>query len=110
MIGRLLTYCRLAVMACWDAALTRPGLALGALLLSAGAGVVFSAMLGSIILYLQGEKRSDDLAYLALGLLLVLSLIMFSLHRLLGSRQAIEVEFWKLKAKLSNGEDAEEDQ
>lgn len=106
MIRRGLTLCREAVQALWVAGLTRPGLALGALALSAGAGVVFSAMLASIILYLQTEKRSDDLAMLAGGLLLVLSLIMFSLHRLLGSKQAIELEFWKIKAKVENGEDA----
>lgn len=105
MIRRGLTLCREAVQTIWAASLTRPGLALGALGLSAGAGVVFSAMLASIILYLQTEKRSDDLAMLAGGLLLVLGLIMFSLHRLLGSKQAIELEFWKIKAKVSNGED-----
>lgn len=105
MIRRGLSLCRMAIVALWTAALTRPGLALGALALSAGAGVVFSAMLGSIILYLQAEQRSDDLAMLAGGLLLVLSLIMFSLHRLLGSKQAIELEFWKIRAKVENGED-----
>lgn len=87
------------------ALLTRPGLAAGALLLSLGAGAVFSTMLASIIAYLQNEKRSDDLAYLAFGLLAVLALTMWSLHRLLGSKLAIDVELWKLRAKFAQGED-----
>ncbi len=87
------------------ALLTRPGLAAAALLLSLGAGVVFSTMLASIIAYLQGEKRSDDLAYLAFGLLAVLALTTWSLHRLLGSKLAIDVELWKMKAKFAQGDD-----
>lgn len=87
------------------ALLTRPGLAAGALLLSLGAGIVFSTMLASIIAYLQSEKRSDDLAYLSFGLLAVLALTMWSLHRLLGSKLAIDVELWKMKAKFAQGED-----
>lgn len=87
------------------ALLTRPGLAAAALVLSLGAGIVFSTMLASIIAYLQSEKRSDDLAYLAFGLLAVLALTMWSLHRLLGSKLAIDVELWKLRATFAQGED-----
>ncbi len=87
------------------ALLTRPGLAAAALLLSLGAGIVFSTMLASIIAYLQNANRSDDLAYLAFGLLAVLALTMWSLHRLLGSKLAIDVELWKMKAKFAQGED-----
>lgn len=87
------------------ALLTRPGLAAGALLLSLGAGIVFSTMLASIIAYLQSEKRSDDLAYLAFGLLGVLALTMWSVHRLLGSKLAIDVELWKLRAKFAQGDE-----
>lgn len=85
--------------------LTRPGLAAAALMLSLGAGIVFSTMLASIIAYLQNEKRSDDLAYLAFGLLAVLALTMWSLHRLLGSKLAIDVELWKMRATFKQGDE-----
>lgn len=85
--------------------LTRAGLAAAALVLSFGAGIVFSAMLASIIRYLQTERESDHLAYLAFGLLGVLAITMWSLHRLLGSKQALDVEFWKFKASMTQGDD-----
>jgi hypothetical protein len=104
-LGVFVWYIRDHLPALGAALLTRPGLAAGALLLSLGAGAVFSVMLASIIAYLQSEKRSDDLAYLAFGLLAVLALTMWSLHRLLGSKLAIDLELWKLRAKFAQGDE-----
>jgi hypothetical protein len=88
-----------------EACLKREGLAFLAFCASFGAGVVLTAMLAWNILYLQEEKRSDDIAYLAFGMLALLGITQLSLHRLLGSKQAIQLEFWKLKATMSQGDD-----
>lgn len=85
-----------------EACLKREGLAFGAFLLSAGAGPVLCAMLFWAMRHLADNERHEAIENLAYGLLLTLSLLMWSLHRLLGSKQAIEVEFWKLKAKMSH--------
>ncbi len=89
-----------------EACLKREGLAFFALVLSGGAGVVFTILLAAAMWWLKGAKQWEAIANLAYGLLVTLGLVMFSLHRLLGSKQAIEVEFWKLKAKLSQGDDS----
>lgn len=88
-----------------EACLKREGLAFLALVLSGGAGVMLTLMLAVAMKVLTGAERWAAIENIAYGLLLTLGLLMFSLHRLLGSKQAIEVEFWKLKAKLSQGED-----
>jgi hypothetical protein len=88
-----------------EACLKRECLAFLALCLSGGAGVTMTAMLAWAMSMLQGAAQWEAIANIAYGLLLTLGLLMFSLHRLLGSKQAIEVEFWKLKAKLSQGDD-----
>lgn len=88
-----------------EACLRREGLAFLAFVASVGGGVVLTAMLAWNIRFLQGEHRTDEIALLSYGLLVLLGLMMMSLHRLLGSKQAIELEFWKLKASISNGDD-----
>lgn len=90
-----------------EACLKREGLAFGAFMLSAGAGPVLTAMLFWAMVKLEAAQQWEAIANLAYGLLLTLGLLMWSLHRLLGSKQAIELEFWKIKAKMShegNGE------
>lgn len=82
--------------------LSRPGLAAAALVLTFGAGAVFSTLLASIIMYLQERGESDALANLAYGLLGVLALLLWSLHRLLGSKQAIDLELWKFRARMQS--------
>lgn len=87
------------------ACLRREGLAFLAFIGATAAVVVLSAFLAWNIRYLQIEKRSDDIAYLSFGLLVLFGIAQLSLHRLLGSRQALQVEFWKLKATMNQGED-----
>jgi hypothetical protein len=88
-----------------EACLKREGLAFLAFLLSAGAGPVLCLMLFWAMQRLAGAEQWDAIANLAYGLLLTVALLMWSIHRLLGSKQAIELEFWKLKAKLSQGDE-----
>ncbi len=87
-----------------EACLKREGLAFLALVLSGGAGVVFTGLLGAAMWWLKDAEQWEAIANLAYGLLVTLGLVMFSLHRLLGSKQAIELEFWKIRAKLSQGD------
>lgn len=88
-----------------EACLRREGLAFGAFLLSAGAGPVLTIMLFRAMVWLREAQQWEAIANLAYGLLLTLGLLMWSVHRLLGSKQAIELEFWKLKAKLTQGDE-----
>ena len=87
------------------ACLRREGLAFLAFCGASGAGVVLAALLAWNIRYLQQQHRSDDIAYLSFGLLILFGITQLSLHRLLGSKQAIELEFWKLKASINQGSD-----
>lgn len=87
------------------ACLKREGLAFLAFLGASGAGVVLTILLAWNIRYLQLDHRSDDIAYLSFGLLLLFGITQLSLHRLLGSKQAIELEFFKLKASINQGGD-----
>jgi hypothetical protein len=66
---------------------------------------VIAIMLAFNIYYLQGKSQTDDIANLSYGLLVLFGVTQLSLHRLLGSKQAIELEFWKLKATINQGED-----
>ncbi len=88
-----------------EACLKREGLAFFALVLSGGAGVTLTVMLAWAMSMLGAAEQWAAIENIAYGLLGSLFLMMWSLHRLLGSKQAIEVEFWKLKAKLSQGDD-----
>lgn len=90
------------------ACLRREGLAFLAFVGASGAGVVLAILLAWNISYLQAEHRSDDIARIAYGLLVCFGITQLSLHRLLGSKQAIELEFWKLKANISQGEEEKE--
>lgn len=88
-----------------NAGLTREGLAFGAFLLSAGAGPILTAMLFWAMVQLDHAGKHDEIFKLACGLLLTLGLQMWSVHRLLGSKQAIEAEFLALKLKMVSGGD-----
>lgn len=90
-----------------EACLKREGLAFLAFLASFGCGVVMTAMLAWAMAMLRGAAQWEAIANLAYGLLATLFVVLLSLHRLLGSRQAIELEFWKLKAKFNQGEDGD---
>jgi hypothetical protein len=85
--------------------LTNEGLKFFAFCGATGAGVAMSAYLVWNTAYLHAAKKDDYVFYLAAGSMLLLGLTQLSLHRLLGAKQAIEIEFWKLKAKLSQGDD-----
>lgn len=87
------------------ACLRREGLAFLAFIAATGAGVILTGYLIWNTAYLHAQHRSDDVAYLAFGSLALIGVMQLSLHRLLGSRQAIEIEFWKLKASINQGED-----
>jgi hypothetical protein len=86
--------------------LTNEGLKFFAFCGATGAGVAMSAYLVWNTAYLHAAKKDDYVFYLAAGSMLLLGLTQLSLHRLLGAKQAIEIEFWKLKAKLSQGDDS----
>lgn len=87
------------------ACLTNEGLKFFAFCGATGAGVALTAYLVWNTAYLHAAKKDDYVFYLAAGSMALLGLTQLSLHRLLGAKQAIEIEFWKLKAKLSQGDD-----
>ena len=87
------------------ACLRREGLAFLAFCGASGAGIVLTALLAWNIRYLQEQNRADDIAYLSFGLLALFGITQLSLHRLLGSKQAIELEFFKFKASMNQGGD-----
>lgn len=88
-----------------EACLRREGLAFIAFVFAVGMAVVLTCLLVWNIGYLQEKDRTDDIAYLSFGILALFGIVQLSMHRLLGSRQAIEVEFWKLRAKIDQGDD-----
>jgi hypothetical protein len=69
----------------------------------AGAGVAL--LLAANIWFLQSKGETDAIANLSYGLLVLFAVTQLSLHRLLGSKQAIELEFWKLKATINQSGD-----
>lgn len=89
-----------------EACLKKEGLAFVALMVSLTGAGVLSFMLWGNLLYFRAAKATDALFYLSCGMLALIGIVFMSAHRLLGSKQAIEIEFWKLKAKLSQGDDA----
>lgn len=86
------------------ACLRREGLAFLAFCGASGAGVVIALLLAWDIYFLQGKGQTDVIANLSYGLLILFGITQLSLHRLLGSKQAIELEFWKLKASINQGD------
>lgn len=70
-----------------------------------GAGMALTVYLIWNTAYLHEHQQDQPVFYLAAGSMALLGLTQLSLHRLLGAKQAIEIEFWKLKAKLSQGDD-----
>jgi uncharacterized membrane protein len=87
------------------ACLKKEGLAFFAFIGASGAGVAVAVMLGWNIWFLQREHRGDEIANLSYGLLVLFAVTQLSLHRLLGSKLAIEAEVLSAKLKLSQGED-----
>lgn len=86
------------------ACLRKEGLTFCAFIAAVGAGMTLTVLLGWNISYLHGREQDEAVTNIAYGLLLTVGITQLSLHRLLGSRQAIELEFWKLKAKLNQGD------
>lgn len=99
-----LTFWQFCIAVC-RACLKREGLAFLAFCGASGAGVVIACMLAWNISFLQAKSQTDDIANLSYGLLVLFGVTQLSLHRLLGSKQAIELEFWKLKASINQGGD-----
>ena len=93
------------IVAVCRACLRKEGLAFFAFVAAVGAGAVMTAMLAWNVYFLQGHDRTDEIANLAYGMLVLIAVTQLSLHRLLGSKQSIELEFWKLKANMKQGED-----
>lgn len=87
------------------ACLHKEGLAFLAFVGAVGAGAVMTAMLAWNIHYLQGKDQTEAIANLAYGMLILIAVTQLSMHRLLGSKQAIALEFWKLKATMNQGDD-----
>lgn len=85
--------------------LTAEGLKFFAFCGATGAGIALTAYLVWNTAYLHAHQRHDQVFYLAAGSMALLGLTQLSLHRLLGARQAIEIEFWKLRAKIAQGDD-----
>ena len=85
------------------ACLKKEGLAFCAFIAASGAGAVMTLLLAWNIHYLHEKQATDAVTNIAYGLLATIAITQLSLHRLLGSKQAIEVEFWRLKAKLNQG-------
>lgn len=86
--------------------LSNEGLKFFAFCGATGAGMALTVYLIWNTQFLHEHKKTDYVFYLAVGSMTLLGLTQLSLHRLLGAKQAIEIEFWKLKAKLSQGDDA----
>lgn len=91
------------------ACLRKEGLAFCAFLGAVGAGMVLTVLLAWNIRYLHQREQDEAITNIAYGLLLTVAITQLSLHRLLGSKQAIELEFWKLKAKLNQGDSDAQD-
>lgn len=87
------------------ACLEKAGLAFLALCASVGGGIALTAMLAYAMLALEGAAQWEAIANLAYGLLILLGLVMLSLHRLLGSKLSLDLEFWKLKAGFKQGDE-----
>jgi hypothetical protein len=86
------------------ACLRKEGLAFFAFIGACGAGAVMTALLAWNIFFLQGREQTEAIANLAYGMLVLIAVTQLSLHRLLGSKQSIELEFWKLKATMNQGD------
>lgn len=90
-----------------EACLRKEGLAFVALMVSlTGTGIITFMLYGNL-LYFRAQTATEQLFYLSCGMLFLIGIMFMSAHRLLGSKQAIELEFWKLKASISQGEDDE---
>lgn len=89
-----------------EACLRKEGIAFVALMVSLfGVGILTLMLYGNLV-YFRAARATDELFYLSSGMLGLIGIVFMSAHRLLGSKQAIEGEFWKLKFKMSQGEDA----
>lgn len=91
----------LFIVAVCRACLRKEGLAFFAFVGATVAGAGVALALGFNIYYLQTQSATDDIANLSYGLLVLFAVTQLSLHRLLGSKQSIELEFWKLKATMN---------
>lgn len=99
--GARWTEFKLGLAAC----LRRETLAFLAFVAAVAGGAVLTGLLFWSMIALREARQWEYIGNIAYGLLLVVGVVMISLHRLLGSKQAIELEFWKLKASITQGED-----
>lgn len=88
-----------------EACLKKEGLAFVALMVSLVGTGLLTAMFWRNLIYFREQKATDELFFLSCGMLALIAITFMSTHRLLGSKQAIEAEFWKLKVKLNQGDD-----
>lgn len=85
------------------ACLTDAGIKFVALMVSLGGAGIISFMLWGNLIHLRAENQHDSIFYLSGGMLLLIGVVLMSSHRLLGSKMALEGEFWKLKFKMHQG-------
>ena len=95
-------YLRRVLSKLWLAGLTRPGLNFIALLAQVGGAAVLTTMLGFALYSLISASQWEPVSMLAYGLLVTVALVIWGMGRLLAGKQAIELELWKVKAKLSS--------
>lgn len=88
-----------------EACLKKEGLAFIALMVSLFGTGILTALYAINLEFLRANGKTDEIFYLNCGQLVLISFVFMSCHRLLGAKQAIEIEFWKLKAKMSQGDD-----
>lgn len=99
-----MTFWQFFVAVC-RACLKREGLAFFALVVSLGAAIVLSFFLYGNLLYFRAHGSTDQLFYLSCGMLALISIVLISSHRLLGSKLAIEAEVLSAKLKIDQGGD-----
>jgi hypothetical protein len=94
------------IVAVCRACLRREGLAFFALAISLGGAGVLSFFLYGNLLYFRQHGATNELFYISCGMLALISIVLISSHRLLGSKLAIEAEVLSAKLKIEQGDDS----
>lgn len=89
------------------ATLRKEGLTFFAFIGAVGAGIALTIYLFWVTYHLEKHNQHESVAYLAYGALLLIGVTQLSIHRLLGSNLSLNLEFWKLKARILQGEKAD---